>query len=201
MSSHVSGPVGSTRRAKWLQLLLRERRRVDERFGLSVAGRHHDGWIGTCRVGQLLDQRFDLLDAVEKVRLRRGAHDRSLRQRGKFMLLLEMGGSVRGDEERVIVAFCAWLEQTGWANIRREVEHVDIVAGRDGQTLCVEAKGGRPALGLTSTPCRDSSLGACSTPRHKDDTPSKSPPQRCRQPSGFPTGSGSACRSKWTPST
>lgn len=56
---------------------------------------------------------------------------------------------MRGDEERVIVAFCAWLEQSGWTNIRREVEFVDIVAERGDQTLYVEAKG------LTSSPGLD----------------------------------------------
>ena len=55
---------------------------------------------------------------------------------------------VRGDEERVIVAFCSWLEQNGWTNIRREVEYVDVVAERDGQTLYVEAKGRTSSPGL-----------------------------------------------------
>jgi Holliday junction resolvase len=55
---------------------------------------------------------------------------------------------VRGDEERVIVAFSAWLEQSGWTNIRREVEFVDIVAERGGQTLYVEAKGQTSSPGL-----------------------------------------------------
>lgn len=55
---------------------------------------------------------------------------------------------MRGDEERVIVAFCGWLESEGWTSIRREVEFVDIVAERDGQTLYVEAKGRTTSPGL-----------------------------------------------------
>lgn len=55
---------------------------------------------------------------------------------------------MRGDEERVILAFCAWLEQSGWTNIRREVEFVDIVAERGGQTLYAEAKGRTSSPGL-----------------------------------------------------
>jgi len=55
---------------------------------------------------------------------------------------------VRGDEERVIVAFCSWLEQNGWTNIRREAEFVDIVAERAGQTLYAEAKGRTSSPGL-----------------------------------------------------
>ncbi len=56
--------------------------------------------------------------------------------------------AVRGDEGRVIVAFCGWLESEGWTGIRREVEFVDIVAERDGQTLYVEAKGRTSSPGL-----------------------------------------------------
>lgn len=55
---------------------------------------------------------------------------------------------MRGDEERVILAFCAWLDQNGWTNLRREVEFVDVVAERDGITLYVEAKGRTTSPGL-----------------------------------------------------
>ena len=55
---------------------------------------------------------------------------------------------MRGDEERVIVAFCGWLESEGWTSIRREVEFVDIVAECDGQTIYVEAKGRTSSPGL-----------------------------------------------------
>lgn len=55
---------------------------------------------------------------------------------------------MRGDEERVIFAFCGWLESEGWTRIRREVEFVDIVAERDGQTLYIEAKGRTSSPGL-----------------------------------------------------
>ena len=55
---------------------------------------------------------------------------------------------MQGDEDRVIVAFCGWLESEGWTSIRREVEFVDIVAERDGQTLYAEAKGRTSSPGL-----------------------------------------------------
>lgn len=55
---------------------------------------------------------------------------------------------MRGDEERIILAFCSWLESEGWMSIRREVEFVDIIAERDGHTLYVEAKGRTSSPGL-----------------------------------------------------
>lgn len=54
---------------------------------------------------------------------------------------------VRGDEERVIVAFCAWLKEHGWA-VEREVAFVDVVATRDTETLYAEAKGRTSSPGL-----------------------------------------------------
>jgi hypothetical protein len=36
---------------------------------------------------------------------------------------------MRGDEERIVDAFCLWLERQGWA-IQREVEFVDVLADR-----------------------------------------------------------------------
>lgn len=47
---------------------------------------------------------------------------------------------MRGDEERVIVAFCSWLEREGWS-VEREIQFVDVLARRDGVTLYAEAKG------------------------------------------------------------
>jgi hypothetical protein len=54
---------------------------------------------------------------------------------------------MRGDEERVIVAFCAWLEHEGWA-VQREVAFLDVHAERDGQRLFAEAKGKTSSPGL-----------------------------------------------------
>ena len=54
---------------------------------------------------------------------------------------------MRGDEERVIVAFCAWLESEGWT-VQREVAFLDIHAERDGQRLFAEAKGKTSSPGL-----------------------------------------------------
>ena len=55
---------------------------------------------------------------------------------------------VRGDERRVVEAFCAWLESEGWTNLRREVGFVDVIAERDGETLYAEAKRRTAAIGL-----------------------------------------------------
>jgi len=54
---------------------------------------------------------------------------------------------VRGDEERVIAAFVAWLEADGWA-VRREVDYCDVVARRGDRTLYAEAKRRTAAMGL-----------------------------------------------------
>lgn len=51
---------------------------------------------------------------------------------------------MRGDEERVIVAFCGWLESEGWTSIRRRLSS----STRDSQTLYVEAKGRSSSPGL-----------------------------------------------------
>lgn len=54
---------------------------------------------------------------------------------------------MRGDEERVVKAFCAWLEREGWT-VRREADWVDVVAERDGRRLYAEAKGRTTSPGL-----------------------------------------------------
>ena len=54
---------------------------------------------------------------------------------------------MKGDEARVIDAFCRWLSDSGW-EVARERAFVDVVATRDGITLYAEAKGGTAAIGL-----------------------------------------------------
>ena len=54
---------------------------------------------------------------------------------------------MKGDEERIIVAFCLYLEHAGWA-VEREVEFVDVVATRGGDRIYAEAKGKTAAPGL-----------------------------------------------------
>lgn len=54
---------------------------------------------------------------------------------------------MRGDEKRVVEAFCAWLSSQGWS-IEREVAFCDVVARKDGTTLFAEAKGRTAAMGL-----------------------------------------------------
>jgi hypothetical protein len=54
---------------------------------------------------------------------------------------------VRGDEKRVVDAFCAWLEENGW-RVQREVRHVDVLAERGDERLYAEAKGRTAAIGL-----------------------------------------------------
>ncbi|MEM5406203.1 hypothetical protein [Paraburkholderia unamae] len=47
---------------------------------------------------------------------------------------------MRGDEKRVVDAFCAFLISEGWS-VRTEANHVDVVATRNGHHLYAEAKG------------------------------------------------------------
>jgi hypothetical protein len=60
---------------------------------------------------------------------------------------IDREGQVRGDEERVVRAFCAWLRQHGWT-VEREVKYTDVVARRGDERLYAEAKGRTAALGL-----------------------------------------------------
>jgi hypothetical protein len=53
----------------------------------------------------------------------------------------------RGDEAHVVAAFCGWLTRQGW-QVQTEVEHVDVLAERDGVRLLAEAKGITSAPGL-----------------------------------------------------
>jgi len=52
-----------------------------------------------------------------------------------------------GDEQRVVNAFCRYLEVSGW-QVGREVEFCDVVAERDGEVIYAEAKGRTKAIGL-----------------------------------------------------
>lgn len=55
--------------------------------------------------------------------------------------------SVRGDEERVVRRFCAWLTSQGW-EVEREVDFVDVAARRGDERLYAEAKGRTSSIGL-----------------------------------------------------
>lgn len=54
---------------------------------------------------------------------------------------------MKGDEERVIQAFCAFLQEQGWST-EREVGFIDVVAEKDGHRILAEAKGRTAAVGL-----------------------------------------------------
>lgn len=54
---------------------------------------------------------------------------------------------MRGDETRVIAAFCEYLGSDGWT-VEREVNFVDVKATRGGVTLYAEAKGRTKEVGL-----------------------------------------------------
>jgi hypothetical protein len=54
---------------------------------------------------------------------------------------------MRGDEERVIRAFCAFLNEQGWTT-EREIGFIDVVAQKDGHRVFAEAKGRTAAIGL-----------------------------------------------------
>lgn len=54
----------------------------------------------------------------------------------------------RGDERRVVSAFCDWLRSDGW-KVDTEVAFIDVMAQKEGTTLIAEAKG------ITSSPGLD----------------------------------------------
>lgn len=54
---------------------------------------------------------------------------------------------MRGDEARVVAAFCEHLGSKGWT-VEREVNFVDVKATRGGVTLIAEAKGRTDEVGL-----------------------------------------------------
>ncbi len=54
---------------------------------------------------------------------------------------------MRGDEQRVVDAFCAHLAAAGW-NVDTQVDFADVVATREGQRLIGEAKGRTSEPGL-----------------------------------------------------
>jgi hypothetical protein len=54
---------------------------------------------------------------------------------------------MRGDEQRIVDAFCRWLEADGWT-VTQEVKFVDVVAEKGDQRLYAEAKGRTAAIGL-----------------------------------------------------
>ncbi|MBP2471474.1 hypothetical protein JOF53_000346 [Crossiella equi] len=47
---------------------------------------------------------------------------------------------MRGDEQKVVEALCAWLRAEGWT-VATEIEWIDVVATRPGEQLLIEAKG------------------------------------------------------------
>ena len=54
---------------------------------------------------------------------------------------------MRGDENRVIDAYVAWLERSNWT-VRREADFVDVYAERGEERLYAEAKGRTTSPGL-----------------------------------------------------
>ena len=54
---------------------------------------------------------------------------------------------MRGDEARVVAAFCDYLRADGW-EVEREVKFVDVLAKKGDVTLYAEAKGRTEAMGL-----------------------------------------------------
>jgi hypothetical protein len=54
---------------------------------------------------------------------------------------------MRGDEARVVAAFCAALGADGW-DVTTEADFVDVVARRDGATVFAEVKGRTAVPGL-----------------------------------------------------
>lgn len=57
------------------------------------------------------------------------------------------GRLVRGDEQRVVAVFAAWLEAQGWT-VAAETQYADLYAERASEQRFVEAKGRTAATGL-----------------------------------------------------
>jgi hypothetical protein len=54
---------------------------------------------------------------------------------------------MKGDEARVVAAFCGWLEREGWT-VRPDLPFCDVCAERGQERLFAEAKGRTLATGL-----------------------------------------------------
>lgn len=65
---------------------------------------------------------------------------------------------MRGDEERVAVAFVEWRRQNGWT-VKCEVDFVDVYAERGAERMYAEAKGRTEAIGLDVDSCTGSFSG------------------------------------------
>ena len=70
---------------------------------------------------------------------------RSVRDEGDVRCIYD--AHMRGDEQRIIQAFCDFMSARGWS-VSREVDHVDVVAEKDGLKVLAEAKGRTAAIGL-----------------------------------------------------
>ena len=78
---------------------------------------------------------------------------------------------MRGDEQRVIDAYVAWLERNNWT-VRREADFVDVYAVRGDERLYAEAKGpDHVSRAWTLTLCTGSCSGAWETLSRMPGTP------------------------------
>lgn len=109
---------------------------------------------------------------------------------------------MRGDEARVIAAFCAYLRAQGWT-VATEVAHCDVRAERDGSVIYAEAKGRTSAAGLDV----DTAYGQLLRRMPEEDEPVTRyaivvPTEPSARRNACPGGSGGYCGStctQWTP--
>lgn len=88
---------------------------------------------------------FELTHGVYRASAPTATATNSRRQSGTFAIAYD--AVMRGDEERVIQAFCAFLDDQGWS-VQREVDFVDVVASKEGHVIFAEVKGRTAAIGL-----------------------------------------------------
>ncbi len=69
---------------------------------------------------------------------------------------------MRGDETRVVEAFCKHLQNDGW-DVQREVQFVDVMATRGRRPSTQRPRVERPRSAWMLTPSTGSSCAACRT--------------------------------------
>lgn len=68
---------------------------------------------------------------------------------------------MKGDEERVIQAFCAFLREQGWST-KREVGFIDVIAQKDGHRISSQKRRDvPPPSASTWTRCLGSCFDGC----------------------------------------
>lgn len=98
---------------------------------------------------------------------------------------------MRGDQARVVNAFCAYLQGEGW-DVEREVRYVAVKAAKGPLALYAEARAGPKRLASTSTLSMADCCAGFPTTQQVPYGESWFPSEQLMQPSSCRNGSGSA---------